>query len=312
MTTEEFIEKAKVKYGNKYDYSKAVYTKSTDKVEIICSKHGSFWQTPHKHNQGCGCQKCAIDTIKSKATNSIDKFLAKAKDIHGDKYDYGKVIYVAAKKNVTITCPVHGDFEQTPDSHTRGCGCVKCSNKATADRMVGNRQVSIQEFIRRAGILHSSKYDYSEVEFKKTHEKVSIKCPEHGVFKLTVNKHLLGKECPKCTMHGRVQNGWSTSTWEKAGNKSANFKEYSVYVIKCKSDAEEFYKIGKTFREISERVRRIEEFGYTTELVAKIVGTAEDMSRKEREMHKQNKINKYEPLTKFCGCQECYKEVISW
>lgn len=61
-TTEEFIEQAKQIHGNLYDYSKTVYGKNClIPVEIICKKHGSFWQTPRHHiNCKCGCPLCNI------------------------------------------------------------------------------------------------------------------------------------------------------------------------------------------------------------------------------------------------------------
>lgn len=43
ITTEIFIERAKKAHGNKYDYSKSVYTKSDSKICIICPEHGEFW-----------------------------------------------------------------------------------------------------------------------------------------------------------------------------------------------------------------------------------------------------------------------------
>ena len=46
LTTEEFIEKAQRIHGDKYDYSSVAYSDSRIKVEIICKKHGSFFQTP--------------------------------------------------------------------------------------------------------------------------------------------------------------------------------------------------------------------------------------------------------------------------
>ena len=57
-TTEEFIEKAKEIHSDKYDYSKVVYKNSSTKVEIICPKHGSFFQNPYSHLNGCGCPRC--------------------------------------------------------------------------------------------------------------------------------------------------------------------------------------------------------------------------------------------------------------
>ena len=58
-TTEEFIKLAKEIHGRTwYDYSKTIYTKSTNKVVITCNKHGDFRQTPQSHLVGYGCQKC--------------------------------------------------------------------------------------------------------------------------------------------------------------------------------------------------------------------------------------------------------------
>jgi len=59
LTTDDFIKKAINVHGNRYDYSKVSYTKTEEKVKIICDKHGIFFQTPHKHLNGHGCPKCA-------------------------------------------------------------------------------------------------------------------------------------------------------------------------------------------------------------------------------------------------------------
>ena len=47
-------------------------------------------------------------------------FVTKAKELHGDKYDYSKVNYVMAKNNVIIVCLEHGDYRQTPNKHLCG------------------------------------------------------------------------------------------------------------------------------------------------------------------------------------------------
>jgi hypothetical protein len=55
-------------------------------------------------------------------------FVAQARAIHGDRYDYSRVEYVACRKRVKIICPVHGEFQQTPDLHRKGRNCRKCSS----------------------------------------------------------------------------------------------------------------------------------------------------------------------------------------
>lgn len=60
LTTELFIQRAKEVHGDRYDYSRAVYQRSTKKVEIICPTHGSFFQRPENHvNQKQRCPKCS-------------------------------------------------------------------------------------------------------------------------------------------------------------------------------------------------------------------------------------------------------------
>ena len=59
--TEQFIQKARLKHGDRYDYSKVEYTNQKTKVLIICKLqgHGEFWQKPSVHLTGCGCLACA-------------------------------------------------------------------------------------------------------------------------------------------------------------------------------------------------------------------------------------------------------------
>lgn len=125
--TNSVVSKFKEIHGNKYDYSKVVYAGTTSKVHIICPEHGEFWQTPSLHMKGCGCPKCGnVRSNVSKQLNT-EQFIAKAKLVHGNKYDYSKVVYVNYDTPVTIICPVHGEFKQTPDAHLQGKGCNSCS-----------------------------------------------------------------------------------------------------------------------------------------------------------------------------------------
>lgn len=124
ITQEEFIRSANEVHGNKYDYSLVNYVNSKTKVKIVCPKHGEFLQTPKQHLKTNGCEKCSYDNRVAFAT---ENFIARAKEIHGDKYDYSKVRYVNCTTKVCIICPVHGEFWQTPTGHINGKGgCKKC------------------------------------------------------------------------------------------------------------------------------------------------------------------------------------------
>lgn len=97
LTTEEFIVKAKIVHGDKYDYSKTVYIKSNEKLEINCYKHGSFWQLANSHLLGKGCIKCRNDDFRNNLRNNINKFIEAAQKVHEHTYDYSLVKYLGNK-----------------------------------------------------------------------------------------------------------------------------------------------------------------------------------------------------------------------
>ncbi len=66
FTTEEFIVKARHMHGDFYDYSVSKYTKSKEKIDIICPKHGIFNQKASHHTSGIGCPKCGKDTLRNR------------------------------------------------------------------------------------------------------------------------------------------------------------------------------------------------------------------------------------------------------
>ena len=124
MSTEDFIKKAIIRHGDKYDYSKTEYTSNKTKVCIICPEHGEFWQMPSEHLRGKGCKKCGIS--RSHTIMTTEEWVNKARKVHKDRYDYSKVIYTSAKTKVCIICPEHGEFWQTPNDHLCGKGCPVC------------------------------------------------------------------------------------------------------------------------------------------------------------------------------------------
>ena len=187
-TTEEFVTELRNVHGDKYDYSKVVYTKNSVKVCVICPEHGEFFATPANLLKGKGCPKCAVLKRGDSQRLSNEDFIAKAREIHGDKYDYSKVEYVNSITNVCIICPEHGEFWQRPNVHLRGGGCPKCVGK----------NGTTEEFIAKAKKVHGDKYDYSKVVYEYATKKVCIICPEHGEFWQTPSDHLLGRGCPNC------------------------------------------------------------------------------------------------------------------
>ena len=194
LTNVEFIEKARLVHGDKYDYSKVNYTKSKEKVTIICPTHGEFRQKPNDHLQGQGCGYCGRNTSSIKQCLAKKEFIERAMKKHNCRYDYSNVNYVNNSTKVKIVCFEHGEFWQTPSAHLNGQGCPKCG----LEDIKRKNTLTCNEFIERSNVIHSSKYDYSHVVYKKSNKKVIILCPKHGSFLQTPNNHLSGHGCPIC------------------------------------------------------------------------------------------------------------------
>ncbi|MDE6649286.1 MAG: hypothetical protein K2K45_05090 [Muribaculaceae bacterium] len=193
-TTSEFISQAQAVHNGKYDYSKVTYIDSNTKVCIICPIHGEFEQKPVVHvNMGCGCPKCAAESISSKLADTKEDFILKAQKIHGDRYDYSKVEYINNSTYVTIICQKHGEFRQYPCNHIKGSGCPYCQNKR-------ENQIS---FLEKARAVHGNRYDYSKAKYAAHGEKLCVTCKKHGDFYVLPSHHISGSGCPKCARESR-------------------------------------------------------------------------------------------------------------
>lgn len=195
LTLEEFIAKARKKHGNTYDYKHVVYKNSKTPVKILCPIHGEFFREPSKHMSGGGCHTCIKILNDKKKTQTPEEFIVKARQKHGDKYNYDNIkSIVNAHTYVTIICPIHGPFPQTPDSHTRGSGCNDCAKIIRANKLLK----STESFKERAKKIHGNKYDYSKVDYTYAKNNVTIICPEHGSFEQPAICHLIGHGCHTC------------------------------------------------------------------------------------------------------------------
>lgn len=192
--TQKFIEKARAVHGDKYDYSEVVYTRSVDKVKIICAKHGAFYQRPNRHLAGDGCPACGAERRAEFNTLDTATFVKMAEAVHGDRYDYSETVYEHSKKKVAIRCPQHGLFYQRPRAHLNGHGCAQCGSEATAEK----RTLDTAVFIERARACHGDRYDYSQAHYVSSTTPLKIICPQHGEFLQMPNNHWRGMGCPAC------------------------------------------------------------------------------------------------------------------
>jgi len=186
FTAEQVIAGFTQVHGNIYDYSSMEYVNALTHINIICSKHGIFRQTPKNHVKGNGCRQCFFDKNKSSFSTVIEKFVA----VHGDTYSYNNVIYVNTNTKVLITCPHHGDFAQKPSQHLVGYGCPLCK--------FNNIRLNQVDVINRFKKIHADTYDYSKSIYISSKIKLTIICHVHGEFQQTPSQHLRGAGCFKC------------------------------------------------------------------------------------------------------------------
>jgi hypothetical protein len=188
-TTSGFVEEATAVHGNKYEYDLVDYKHSEIPVTIGCKTHGFFSQTPHSHLKGYGCYTCGRLSLGDKTRMSKEEYLTKARETHGDKFDYSLMKYVALNKHITIVCPAHGEFTQRADGHLK-YGCEQC--------YYDEKLLSQDEFITKAKAFHGDRYDYSNTVYVKSTLPVEIICKEHGMFKQIAGEHMRGSGCPIC------------------------------------------------------------------------------------------------------------------
>ena len=234
---------------------------------------------------------------------TTEEFIKRARELHGDRYNYDKVVFVNSRTKVIIGCYIHGDFEQLPGNHLNiknPAGCLKCSNEA--------RKLTTEEFIKRAIELHGDKYNYDKVIYRGTYKKVIIGCSIHGDFEQRPDLHIDKSNpggCQKCASEvRRLCGGWSYRSWVKSANSSKNFDSFKVYIASINN---KFYKIGKTYRKLSRRFS-------TIPLDCKLIKVIEfddgiEASLFEKELHQLCSEYKQVSEVEFCGMYECFSSI---
>ena len=122
----------------------------------------------------------------------MENFIAKAKLVHEDKYNYSLIKYVNNHTKVKIICSIHGEFEQRPNAHyLQKQGCPKCGKDKTRE--------TTESIIRRSIEVHGDNYDYSLVKYTDTKTKIKLICKIHGEFEQLPLHHIVAKQgCKKC------------------------------------------------------------------------------------------------------------------
>ena len=132
------------------------------------------------------------DTAKNNRSQELcrrvvttESFIAEAKEIYGDRYDYSKVVYKNSENRVVVTCPIHDDFHVYAREHLDGKGCPKCEKG--------------EKFIAKLKEKFGDKFGLDEFVYESSTAPVTLICPTHGAFSRLPNQILNYKfGCPEC------------------------------------------------------------------------------------------------------------------
>lgn len=231
LTQEQYIAKARAKWGDAYDYSESVYLAGLKPITIRCIKHNHYF-TVQAGNHICtsgkplngGCPLCAQERMAEKKKEAVKRreererakkaerlkkeslrvcpqknFLERATAMYPE-YDFSKAIYKSREVYVMVSCPVHGNFKIRPRTLLSGekgqkpHGCWRCNNLIPPYE----RKPALESFKRRMHELYGDKYTFVWSDFKNKQSMIRFTCKEHGEQQRSVTGLLDGKGCAYC------------------------------------------------------------------------------------------------------------------
>ena len=169
----DFLNTVQKRFEGKLDFSKSVYTGASNYINFICYQHGD--QQALAHNllwTKYGCPECAKEAVSSSIKLTKEEFIEKAVAVHGNKYDYSKVVYINSTTPVEIYCKECQEyFWQIPSNHIYNKGHIKC---------YGWTRRTQEEFIKECEARYNGVFDFSFVKFIDMATPVEIVCKTCG------------------------------------------------------------------------------------------------------------------------------------
>lgn len=225
LTQEQYIAKARAKWGDAYDYSESVYLAGLKPITIRCIKHNHYFTVQAGNHiskllKSGGCPLCGQESLaeyrrkkheealmkaeqkkkiyKPRLTNK-ERFLKKARAMYPD-YDFSRVEYKDRETHIVVVCPVHGEFKIRPrtlligEKGQKPHGCWKCNNLIPPYE----KELTLDTFKNRMHELYGDKYTFIWSDYKNKQSMIRFTCKEHGEQRRSVTGLLDGKGCAYC------------------------------------------------------------------------------------------------------------------
>lgn len=191
ITNEIFVQELAALHPNLIPLTQ--YNGDKESVVVRCVKHNyDFTTKPNTLKHGSGCKFCGRERSSDRRRKSVRKLLEELNAVHNSKYEYPhiKEEYRNNKSEITIVCPIHGEFKQKTIKHLQGEGCKLCSHQSFP--------YTTKTYIQRANEVHHNRYNYDKTTYIDRYTDIVITCPTHGDFIQNPKVHLGGCGCQKC------------------------------------------------------------------------------------------------------------------
>lgn len=147
---EDFLFKARLVHGDRYDLSNIKYIASNQNITVRCLKHGNFIIRASRFLRGQKCRKCNSNIF----VTTQDEFIAKAKEIHLDRFDLSQINFIKSSYDVTPICKKHGMFRIQACKFLSGRGCKRCK--------ISEGERIIENFLKKNNILYIHEKKFSD------------------------------------------------------------------------------------------------------------------------------------------------------
>lgn len=202
---------------------------------VNCDKTSSKWYVAKTWD--CKCEHC------KKGGYTIQDFLNKVKEIHGETYCYSKVVYENKRTPVTIICKEHGEFSQRPAEHFEGHGCNKCGNITIGNKQLLDKTIWLERILKYPLISF-----IDENQIISYHQTVDLTCNIHGNFTTTLGS--IGVLTYLCSECARVSHQFQSVRPSLIGQQATLYYVYLPTI--------DMYKLGVTINPIKTRLHGLE------------------------------------------------------
>ena len=187
-TNDEYIKYLSEKYPDtNISFKHVNYVNNHTPVKLICPIHDEFELTPITLETNLECPECQKLRFHNKFAKTTLDFINEANIVHNFKYKYDKTEYKTYNSDVIITCPIHGDFPQTPATHLKGSGCPKCGDISMWDK---RGRMTTEKFIEKSKEIHGDRWIYTKTIYENAHKPLIITCRKHGDFRQDPKSHI--------------------------------------------------------------------------------------------------------------------------